>query len=315
MLELQSVCVEFLAAGGTIRPVDQVSLMVRQGERHVIIGETGSGKSVLLMSILGLSGGRVTGHILWNGKELVGLSPRAYNQIRGREIAYIPQGNASGFNPLMRIGTQIAEPLRVHLKLGRAEARAYAVDVLRRLDFQDPEYWASRYPHHLSGGMKQRALVAMGTAAGGQLLLADEPTKGLDEERRGDVIDLFAELSQTCTEERLSLLCVTHDLYFAKKIATHIHVMYAGQILESSGCEAFFQAPLHPYSQMMINSLPEHGFQYPKGFAPSHEEYDGLGCRFAGRCPKAQAGCFREKPPVLAAGERQVRCHHVSQSR
>ena len=112
-----------------------------------------------------------------------------------------------------------------------------------------------------------------------------------------------------------SLLCVTHDLYFAKKIATHIHVMYAGQILESSGCEAFFQAPLHPYSQMMINSLPEHGFQYPKGFAPSHEEYDGLGCRFAGRCPKAQAGCFREKPPVLAAGERQVRCHHVSQSR
>ena len=315
MHELQSVCVEFSTEGGPIRPVDQVFLTINQGERHVIIGETGSGKSVLLMSILGLSGGNVTGHILWNGKELVGLSPKVYNQIRGKEIAYIPQGNSSGFNPLMRIGTQIAESLRIHLKLGRAEAHTYAVDALRKLDFQEPEYWVSRYPHQLSGGMKQRALVAMGTIAGGQLLLADEPTKGLDEERRGDVINLFDELSRTFTKEKISLLCVTHDLYFAKKIATHIHVMYAGQILESSSCEEFFWSPLHPYSQMMINSLPEHGFQYPKGFAPSHEEYDGLGCRFAGRCPKAQAGCFRAKPPVLAAGERQVRCHHVSQSR
>lgn len=315
MLELQSVSVEFPAVRGAIRPVDQVSLMVKQGEYHVIIGETGSGKSVLLMGILGLSGGKVTGHILWNDKELTGLSPREYNRIRGREIAYIPQGNASGFNPLIQIGAQIAEPPRIHLKLGRAEARAYAVDALRKLDFQEPEYWVSRYPHHLSGGMKQRALVAMGIAAGGELLLADEPTKGLDEDRRDDVIKLFGELSQTCTEKRISLLCVTHDLYFAKKIATHIHVMYAGQILESSGCEEFFRAPLHPYSQMMINSLPEHGFQYPKGFAPSHEEYAGLGCRFAGRCPKAQAGCFREKPPVFACGERRVRCHHVSQSK
>lgn len=240
MLELQSVCVEFSTEGGPIRPVDQVFLTINQGERHVIIGETGSGKSVLLMSILGLSGGNVTGHILWNGKELVGLSPKVYNQIRGKEIAYIPQGNSSGFNPLMRIGTQIAESLRIHLKLGRAEAHTYAVDALRKLDFQEPEYWVSRYPHQLSGGMKQRALVAMGTIAGGQLLLADEPTKGLDEERRGDVINLFDELSRTFTKEKISLLCVTHDLYFAKKIATHIHVMYAGQILESSSCEEFF---------------------------------------------------------------------------
>ena len=137
MLELQSVCVEFSTEGGPIRPVDQVFLTINQGERHVIIGETGSGKSVLLMSILGLSGGNVTGHILWNGKELVGLSPKVYNQIRGKEIAYIPQGNSSGFNPLMRIGTQIAESLRIHLKLGRAEAHTYAVDALRKLDFQD----------------------------------------------------------------------------------------------------------------------------------------------------------------------------------
>ena len=144
MLELQSVCVEFLAAGGTIRPVDQVSLMVRQGERHVIIGETGSGKSVLLMSIFGAQRRQGNGTYFME-RQRVGWPVATGVQPEPRKGDRIyPPGNASGFNPLMRIGTQIAEPLRVHLKLGRAEARAYAVDVLRRLDFQDPEYWASR---------------------------------------------------------------------------------------------------------------------------------------------------------------------------
>lgn len=310
VLELQSVSVEFPVPGGTVRPVDQVSLTVGENERHVIIGETGSGKSVLLLSILGISGGRVAGQIRWNGRNLLELSPGACRQIWGKEIAYIPQGNAGGLNPLMRIGTQIAEPLRVHLKMGRAEANARAVYTLEQLGFPSPGEWARRYPHHLSGGMKQRALVAMGTAAGGRLLLADEPTKGLDETRRDDVTALFAALS--CTGEGLSLLCVTHDLSFAKAIATHIHVMYAGQILESSPCGDFFRSPLHPYAQMMIASLPEHGFQYPKGFAPSHGEYGSLGCRFAHRCTGAQKDCFAKKAPVLTVGERQVRCRYAS---
>ena len=309
MLQLESVSVEFPTAAGTVRPVDGVSLTVKPGERHVIVGETGSGKSVLLMSILGLSGGRVTGSIRWNGQELLGLTPRAWNRIRGREIAYIPQGNASGLNPLMRIGDQIAEPLRVHLGMGRKAAAERAVAALGRLDFNQPETWAARYPHHLSGGMKQRALVAMGTAAGGRLLLADEPTKGLDPERRDDVRDLFADLSRAGGP---ALLCVTHDLRFARDIATHIHVLYAGQLLESGPAAAFFAGPLHPYARMMLEALPEHGFRYPRGFAPSHEDYGRLGCRFAGRCPLARDVCRKEIPTLAAVGERRVRCHDAA---
>lgn len=312
MLHLESVSVEFPTAAGTVRPVDGVSLTVKPGERHVIVGETGSGKSVLLMSILGLSGGRVTGSIRWNGQELLGLTPRAWNRIRGREIAYIPQGNASGLNPLMRIGDQIAEPLRVHLGMGRKAAAERAVAALGRLDFAKPEIWASRYPHQLSGGMKQRALVAMGTVAGGQLLLADEPTKGLDPERRDDVRELFADLSGAGGP---ALLCVTHDLRFARDIATHIHVLYAGQLLESGPAGAFFAGPLHPYAQMMLEALPEHGFRYPRGFAPSHEDYGQLGCRFAGRCPLARDVCRQKVSAMTAAGERRVRCHDAAADR
>ena len=213
------------------------------GERHVIVGETGSGKSVLLMSILGLSGGRVTGSIRWNGKNCSGLTPQAWNQIRGREIAYIPQGNASGLNPLMRIGDQIAGPANPSGYGPKGGGGARGVGAGAAGLCPTGRSWAPRYPHQLSGGMKQRALVAMGTVAGGQLLLADEPTKGLDPERRDDVRDLFADLSRAGGP---ALLCVTHDLRFARDIATHIHVLYAGQLLESGPAAAFFSGPLTP---------------------------------------------------------------------
>lgn len=304
MLKLESVSVAFPAAGGGIQPVDGVSLEVGETERHMIVGETGSGKSVLLTSILGLVEGRVTGRIVWNGRELTGLSEKEYSKIRGREIAYIPQSGGGSLNPLMKIGRQIGEPLEVHRGASRKEAFAAAVEALRQLDFQRPEYWARQYPHRLSGGMRQRVLVAMGTIAGGGLVLADEPTKGLDAERREEVARLFRRLSGT------ALLCVTHDLEFARTVGERISVLYAGQILESGPKEAFFQAPLHPYSQMMIRSLPEHGFQSVKGFAPSHQEYGGMGCRFAERCPKAGEKC-RKPPPRLQMGERQVLCWYA----
>lgn len=305
MLQIQSVSIEFPVQKGVIRPVDQVCLKVGDRERHVIIGETGSGKSVLLMGVLGLSGGSVTGSILWNGRELVGLPPKEYAKIRGREIAYIPQGNASGMNPIRTIGWQIGEPLRVHQGVRRKDAFTRAVEALKNLDFQQPERWARGYPHHLSGGMKQRALVAMGTVAGGNMLLADEPTKGLDEERREEVEELFQGLADT------ALLCVTHDLNFARAVANRISVMYAGQIVETCSREEFFQEPIHPYSRMMIASLPENGFHFPKGFAPSHADYEGLGCRFADRCPNRTEACEKH-PPRMAIGERMVQCWNVA---
>lgn len=305
MLQIQSLSITFPVQNGMIRPVDQVFLKVDGGQHHVIIGETGSGKSVLLMSILGLTGGQVSGSILWNGRELVGLPEREYVKIRGREIAYISQGNASGMNPVRTIGWQISEPLRVHHGLGRKAAWNQAVQALGQLDFPRPAYWARHYPHNLSGGMKQRALVAMGTVAGGSMLLADEPTKGLDDDRREEVIRLFQGLENT------ALLCVTHDLTFARRVADRISVMYAGQIVETCGRQEFFQDPKHPYSRMMIESLPENGFHFPKGFAPSHMDYENLGCRFAGRCP--QRGTLCEKcPPITETGERMVRCWYAA---
>lgn len=301
MLQIEDLSVDFPVKGGRIRPVDGVHMDVQTGERHVIVGETGSGKSVLLTAILGLAGGEVRGRIRWNGRELVGLSEREFARLRGCEIAYIPQGNGSGMNPLMRNGDQIGEPLRVHQGMGRHEAFRRAVEALRRLDFSDPERWARLYPHNLSGGMRQRALVAMGTIAGGRLLLADEPTKGLDVARREEVEALFTHLKD------VTLLCVSHDLRFARRIADSISVMYAGQIVETCSCKAFFENPLHPYSRMLVDSMPENGFRFAEGFAPYHHDYGRLGCRFAGRCPHARERCS-EQPPMLRLPERQVQC-------
>ncbi len=308
MLQIQHVSVEFPVKNGFIRPVDNVCLTVQDKSRHCIIGETGSGKSVLLTAILGLSGGKVSGSIRLNGRELSSLPPKEYNRLRGTEIAYIPQGNASGMNPLHRIGWQIAEPLRVHGRYSRREAFGKAVEALGQLDFSKPEFWARQYPHSLSGGMKQRALVAMGTVAGSSLLLADEPTKGLDAERRGEVAELFFSLREA------SLLCVTHDLDFARKTADWISVMYAGQIVETARKEIFFRSPAHPYSQMLIESLPERGFHFQPGFAPSHEDYGDIGCRFCSRCPLAEARC-REAPPLISQEERQVQCWNYADSK
>lgn len=301
MLCIDQLSVDFPVQGGSIRPVDHICLEVSENRRHVIVGETGSGKSVLLATILGLAGGRVQGSIRWNDRELVGLGAREFARLRGSEIAYIPQGNASGMNPLIRNGHQIGEPLIVHLGVKRRMAFRQAVETMRRLDFLRPEHWARHYPHNLSGGMKQRALVAMGTIAGSRLLLADEPTKGLDEARRAEVEALF------CGLEGTTLLCVSHDLRFTRRIAHSASVMYAGQLLETCSCEALFQEPLHPYSQMLIASMPENGFHFPEGFAPSHRDYARLGCRFADRCPHAGPRCG-DPPPMVQLSERQVQC-------
>lgn len=307
MLDIKNVSIDFSVKNGTIRPVDGVCLKVENGIRHLIVGETGSGKSVLLMSILGLSGGKVQGEIYWNGRDLLSLTVREMASLRGTEISYIPQGNANGLNPLMKNGTQIGEPLAVHHHMGKKEAFEKAVKALKRLDFSDAWRWARQYPHNLSGGMKQRALVAMGTIAGSSFLLADEPTKGLDDSRRGEVEKLFTSLEST------TLLCVTHDLDFAKHVAHRISVMYAGQIVETADKEDFFKAPLHPYSKMLIQSLPENGFQFQAGFAPSHDDYSSGGCRFVARCQLAGQRCTK-KPPLIDYRGRKVQCWNYAEN-
>ncbi len=307
MLEIQQLSIEFPTKDKVIRPVENVWITVEDGVRHLIVGETGSGKSVLLMSILGLSGGCVQGSILWNGKNLLELSKKEMAGLRGREISYIPQGNANGLNPLIKVGHQIGEPLTVHSSVSKKEAFKKAVEALKRMDFAQADHWARSYPHRLSGGMKQRALVAMGTIAGSSFLLADEPTKGLDENRREEVERLFLSL------EGATLLCVTHDLEFANHVADRISVMYAGEIVETADKEDFFCEPLHPYSRMLIESLPQNGFQFCEGFAPSHYEYESVGCRFVARCPMAGETC-RRRPPLVTYKGRQVQCWNYAEN-
>jgi peptide/nickel transport system ATP-binding protein len=224
------------------------------------------------------------------------------NTIRGRQIAYIPQGSGNGLNPLYTVGHQMCEMIRKHQRCSRKEALARAVDLLESFGLENGQQLCKQYPFQLSGGMRQRVLIAMGIAAGAQLVFADEPTKGLDRRRITMVEDAFHRLGKR------TLLCVTHDLRFAKEVSSRIIVMYASQQIENGSSEDFFTKPLHPYSQAMLDALPENGLHTNMGFAPPREDEDAqTACRFYARCPYRSERC-QTAPPLIPVGERKVRC-------
>ncbi len=301
MLQINDVTVQF---GSNPEVVSGADMQIHNGEHLAIIGETGSGKSVLLQAILGIlpKSARVSGSIKLDGKELLNCSERELNRIRGRQIAYIPQGSGNGLNPLYTIGHQLRETIRKHCRCSKKDATALAVTLLESFGLENGAALCRNYPFQLSGGMRQRVLVAMGIAAGADLVLADEPTKGLDNRRIAQVADAFQQLGDR------TLVCVTHDLRFAKTISSHVVVMYASQQIESSSSEAFFYEPLHPYSRTMLEALPENGLQTNMGFAPAREDSDAQSCcHFYGRCPYASQKCLK-MPPMVSVGERKVRC-------
>ena len=295
-----SVC---FRGGNQVQAVENVSLEVRQGDRLCIIGETGSGKSILLLAILRLlpASAQVTGDALYREKSLFAMTARELDQIRGGAISYVPQGSGNGMNPLLRVGFQVGEPLMAHRGVRRREAEQRSVALLRRFHLGREEALAQQYPYTFSGGMRQRALIAMGVAADAELMFADEPTKGLDERRVRLVADAFLAL------ERQTLVCVTHDLCFARAVATRVSVMYAANQVEQADEDELFQNPLHPYTRDMIAAMPENGLHFNPGFAPSHEDAAVKGCKYAGRCPDCMAKC-KTMPPMADVGGHQVRC-------
>lgn len=299
MLEIEDLSVQFAVRDGNITAFEQFSFSVGPQEKLCIIGETGSGKSVLILALLRLlpDNAKVRGKVLLDGRDLFSMTPRQLCNLRAAEISYIPQGNGSALNPIMRVGKQIAERLRG--TCSRADAQERAAAELEGMDMD--RRWLRAYPHQLSGGMKQRAVIASGTIAKSRLILADEPTKGLDAQRIGGIAEIFNRMSDS------ALICVTHDLYFARAVAETVGVMYAAQMVELSPVKDFFEHPLHPYSQMMIGSLLENGMHYEKGFAPDHQEYDQYGCRFYPRCPYATDRC-KQAPPMADVDGRKVRC-------
>lgn len=300
MLEIRNLTIAFPTADKPLRMVENFSLSLRENDKTILLGESGSGKSLVLLAILRLlpSEAQCTGEILFRGREIGRMDAKALQSLRGRQIAYIPQGAGNSLNPLTRIGVQVMEGLP--LAAGESAVQK-AVDLLAPFGFKDASGVAWAYPHTLSGGMKQRVLIAMGLARNASLTLADEPTKGLDPSRIHSVIEAFQKL------QTQAVLCVTHDLTFAERYADQIVVMYAGHQLEISAKEAFFREPWHPYAQALLAALPENGLHDLTGFAPPHTSEGSGRCIFFDRCPRRFSLCEKE-PPMIQQDHREVRC-------
>ena len=238
LLDVKNVSVRF-ASGHGVQAVENVSLTVNKKEKVCIVGETGSGKSILLLAILHLlpENAIVTGEAFFEGEDMIRMKRRQLDKIRGARISYVPQGSGNGLNPLLTVGFQVAEPMIEHQKIGKKEAIAEAVKLMKRFHIGDEEEVAAQYPFTYSGGMKQRAMIAMGIIAGADMILADEPTKGLDEERIEMVVDAFHSLKDQ------AVLCVTHDLNFAREISDSISVMYASNQVEYASAKELLEHP------------------------------------------------------------------------
>lgn len=301
MLNIQNVSVRF----GTSAPpvVENISLSVEIGEKTAIIGETGSGKSVLLLSILRLlpSSAIVTGQVFLEGQDLLQLPVESMCDIRGAKIGYIPQCGGTSLNPLMTIGRQLDEAMRLNKGMKASQRQQAVIEMLRYHRLGNEEKLVRQYPHQLSGGMRQRVLIIMGLCTNAPYIFADEPTKGVD----ASYIQLITQTLLNLGNR--SLLCVTHDLMFARTIADQICVMYAAQQVELGAAEDVFVRPLHPYTQAMLRALPENGTEATMGFAPPHNEFAQHGCRFYDRCTRRQTRCLMP-PPMVQMDNRKVRC-------
>jgi peptide/nickel transport system ATP-binding protein len=302
MLTITELSVRFGAGQG--RPmVDGVCLSLARGQTLAVVGETGSGKSLMALSICGLlpPEAEVEGTVWFDGTVLSSLQEGQMRHLLGRRIAYVPQSAGLSLNPTMRCDRQVAEVLSERQDRSRRVASRSARRLLADLGLSS----GSRFPHLLSGGMKQRVLVGIGLAAQPDLLIADEPTKGLDQERRSDIIALFRDLR--CHKPDMSLLLITHDLALAEAIADQVAVMYAGQLVEQSPKGRFFRLARHPYSRALLAALPERGLRPVPGMAPRAGQALA-GCPFHPRCPEVLPRCRESRPPGLDHGAGRICC-------
>ncbi|MNC09499.1 Oligopeptide transport ATP-binding protein OppD [compost metagenome] len=304
LLEVSGLCTEFTTAAGTIRAVDGISLSVRKGETLGIVGESGCGKSITSLSIMQLLPKRISriaaGQIRFEGKDMLEMPVKEVRNIRGNRIAMIFQEPMTSLNPVFKIGRQISESARFHLKLNKKEADERAVEMLRKVGIPRPEKIAQQYAHQLSGGMRQRVMIAMAMVCSPQLLIADEPTTALDVTIQAQILDLMRELQQT---EGMSILMITHDLGVVAEMCDRVVIMYAGQIVEEADVATLFNKPLHPYTQGLLASLPQLAGENDRltsipGQVPNPANLPA-GCRFAPRCPVAVERCSATRPELL----------------
>ncbi|UCE01790.1 MAG: ABC transporter ATP-binding protein [Candidatus Latescibacterota bacterium] len=313
LLEIRELTTEFETPSGVARAVDGATLEVRRGEIVGLVGESGCGKSVTALSILGLlphPGRVVAGEIRFDGRSLLNLDSESMRSLRGREIAMVFQEPASALNPVFSCGEQIAEVLRTHRRMKHPQARARAVELLTRVRFPDPARLADRYPHELSGGMCQRVMLAMALACGPKLLVADEPTTALDVTVQAQILDLILELQR---DTGMAVLLITHDLGVVAQVATRVAVMYAGRVVEAGARDALFETPQHPYTSGLLRSRPRlsggpQRLDAIPGALPDPTRLPG-NCRFFDRCPRRVERCrLEDPPPRRVRASHEVRC-------
>jgi peptide/nickel transport system ATP-binding protein len=306
ILDISDLKTWFFTRDGVVRAVDGVSFHVIPGETLAIVGESGCGKSVTALSILRLipspPGRIVSGAIHFAGRDLLGLSESAMRDVRGNDISMIFQEPMTSLNPVLTIGRQIAETLTLHQGLDRKAALAKAVDMLRLVHIPEAERRIGEYPHQLSGGMRQRVMIAMALACNPKLLIADEPTTALDVTIQAQILDLMRELKQKIDA---AIVLITHDLGVVAEMAQRVVVMYAGRKAEEAGVGALFRRPLHPYTKGLLASVPRLGASLGREQAPRLAEIAGTvpslrepirGCPFETRCGFATDICRREMP-------------------
>lgn len=314
VLEVKNLKTHFISNKGTAKAVDGIDFVLRKGETLGIVGESGSGKSMTSLSILRLipspPGKIVDGQVLLNGKDLVKMSDEELRKIRGNQISMIFQEPMTSLNPVIPVGEQIAEALRLHQGLSRKQAWDKSVEMIGLVGIPSPEKRAKQEPFQLSGGMRQRIMIAMALACTPEVLIADEPTTALDVTIQAQILEIMKDLQRKIG---MGIIFITHDLGVVAEMCDQVGVMYAGQIVEHRNAKDIFTNPLHPYTQGLIGSLPklyedQEELQIIEGTVPSPYDYPD-GCRFADRCPFSTDICVQKEPRLIQHSEAaKVRC-------
>ncbi len=312
LLDVQGLSVSFATDRGRVKAIDDVSFRVEKGEILSIVGESGSGKSVTLLSLLGLNDPKTTfveGSVAFQGKRLLEMPDRALRRLRGKEIGLISQDPMTALTPVYTIGWQIAEQIRTHENVSKKAARLRAVELLASVGLPNPNEAVDRYPHQLSGGMRQRAVIAMALSCSPSLLVADEPTTALDVTVQAQVLDLLLKLRD---EFGSAIILITHDMGVVAEVADRVHVMYAGRMVEKGTTAEVFDRPMHPYSWGLMASIPplygEKLSRLPSipGMPPTPQQAP-TGCGFAPRCRFARPEC-EARPPTRRDGDHTALC-------
>jgi len=310
LLEIDNLQTHFFTSGGTVKAVDGVSYDVNAGETVAVVGESGSGKSVTALSILRLipkpPGEIVGGEIRFQGKNLAFCTEDEIREIRGRDISMIFQEPMTSLNPVLSIGLQLTEPMMAHLKMSEAEAKERAVKLLELVGINEPRRRIEQYPHHLSGGMRQRVMIAMSLACEPKLIIADEPTTALDVTIQAQILELMKNLTR---DMNVAMIIITHNLGVVARYADRVNVMYAGRIVETGNASDIYHRPRHPYTLALLKSVPR--MDRPRqakldpvdGQPPDLTRLDG-GCSFRPRCKFAIDKCKESYPPLEEMGEK-----------